>query len=127
MPVQFLSDEWAAELKQRLNASDAFRKGLGGSGARIQQVISTPDGERRYWLRAENGQIDMGSGDVPNPDATITQDYDSAVALARGELNAVSAYMTGKLRISGNLMMLMGLQSALAELPRVMAEMDVDY
>jgi putative sterol carrier protein len=127
VPVQFLSDEWAAELKQRLNASDAFRKGLGGNGARIQQVISAPEGERRYWLRAENGQIDMGSGDVPNPDATITQDYDSAVALARGELNAVSAYMTGKLKISGNLMMLMGLQGALAELPRVMAEMDVDY
>jgi putative sterol carrier protein len=69
----------------------------------------------------------MGPGDIASPDATITQDYDSAVALARGELNPVSAYMTGKLRISGNLMMLMGLQAALAELPRVMAEMDVDY
>jgi putative sterol carrier protein len=127
VPVQFLSDEWAAELKLRLNANEAFRNGLGGSGARIQQVISTPEGERRYWLRAENGQIDMGSGDVPSPDATITQDYDTAVALSRGELNAVSAYMTGKLKISGNLMMLMGLQGSLAELPRVMAEMDVDY
>jgi putative sterol carrier protein len=127
VPVQFLSDEWAAELTQRLNASDTFRKGLGGNSAKIQQVVSTSDGERRYWLRAENGQIDMGPGDIPSPDATIAQDYDSAVALARGELNPVSAYMTGKLRISGNLMMLMGLQGALAELPRVMAEMDVDY
>jgi putative sterol carrier protein len=125
--VQFLTDEWAAELKQRLNASESFRKGLGANNATVQQVISSPEGERRYWLRTENGQIDMGSGDAPNPDATITQDYDTAVALARGELNPVSAYMTGKLKISGNLMMLMGLQSALAELPRVMAEMDVDY
>jgi putative sterol carrier protein len=127
VPVQFLTDEWAAELKQRLNASESFRKGLGANNATVQQVISSPEGERRYWLRTENGQIDMGSGDAPNPDATITQDYDTAVALARGELNPVSAYMTGKLKISGNLMMLMGLQSALAELPRVMAEMDVDY
>jgi putative sterol carrier protein len=127
VPVQFLTDEWAAELKQRLNASESFRKGLGGNNATVQQVISSPEGERRYWLRTEDGQIDMGSGDAPNPDATITQDYDTAVALARGELNPVSAYMTGKLKISGNLMMLMGLQTALAELPRVMAEMDVDY
>jgi putative sterol carrier protein len=69
----------------------------------------------------------MGSGDIEGPDATITQDYATAVALARGEMNAVSAYMTGRLRISGNLMLLMGLQGALAELPRVMQEMDVDY
>ena len=127
MPVQFLTDEWAAELKERLNASESFRKGLGTSGAKIQQIITAPEGERRYWLTASNGEIDMGSGDVASPDATITQDYETAVALARGELNPVSAYMTGKLRISGNLMMLMGLQGALSELPRVMAEMDVDY
>jgi putative sterol carrier protein len=71
--------------------------------------------------------IDMGPGDVENPDATISQDYDTAAALARGELNAVGAYMSGKLRISGNLMLLMQLQGALGELPRAMQQMDVDY
>jgi putative sterol carrier protein len=127
VPVQFLTDEWAAELKQQLNASESFRKALGTSTAKIQQIITAPEGERRYWLTAANGEVDMGSGDVSAPDATITQDYDTAVALARGELNPVSAYMTGSLKISGYLMMLMGLQGALSELPRVMAEMDVDY
>ena len=127
MPVRFLSDEWANELQTRLNESETFRKGLGNASARVQQVISTTDGERRYWLKAEQGRIEMGSGDVPAPDATITQDYDTAVALARAELNPVTAYMTGKIKISGNLMTLMGLQTALAELPRVMQEMDVDY
>jgi putative sterol carrier protein len=125
--VQFLSDEWAAELKERLNASEAFRKGVGGTTAKVQQVVTTPEGERRYWLRTANGSIDMGPGNIEGPDATITQDYDTAVALARAELNAVTAYMTGKLKISGNLMLLMGLQGALGELPRVMQEMDVDY
>jgi putative sterol carrier protein len=127
VPVQFLSEEWASELRRRLNDSDAFRKGLGGTSARIQQVIATPDGERRYWMRTDDGRIDMGPGDIENPDATISQDYDTAVGLARGEVNAVSAYMTGKIKISGNLMMLMGLQGALSELPRAMQEMDVDY
>lgn len=127
MPVQFLSDEWASELKERLNASEAFRKGVGGTAATIQQVISTPEGERRYWMKTDDGQVDMGPGDIPGPDATITQDYETAVALARAELNPVSAFMTGKLKISGNLMLLMGLQGALAELPRVMQDMDVDY
>jgi hypothetical protein len=35
--------------------------------------------------------------------------------------------MSGRLRISGNLMLLMQLQGALGELPRAMQEMDVDY
>jgi putative sterol carrier protein len=125
--VQFLSDEWAAELKDRLNASEAFRKSVGGTNAKVQEVVSTPDGERRYWLKTENGQVDMGSGDIQAPDATISQDYATAVGLARGDLNALSAYMTGKIRISGNLMLLMGLQGALGEIARAMQEMDVDY
>ncbi len=127
MPVQFLSEEWAAELRERLNHSEAFRKGLGATNATIQQVITSPEGERRYWMKTEDGRIDMGPGDAPSPDATITQDYDTAVALARSELNPVSAFMTGKLKVSGNLMLLMNLQGALSELPRVMQEMDVDY
>ena len=127
MPVQFLSDEWASELKRRLNESESFRRGIANTNATIQQVITTSEGERRYWLKTENGQVDMGQGDAPNADATIAQDYDTAVALARSELNAVTAFMTGKIRISGNLGLLMGLQGALSELPRVMQEMDVDY
>jgi putative sterol carrier protein len=127
VPVRFLSDEWAEELQTRLNASESFRKGLASATATVLQVISTPEGERRYWIRVDGGRIAMGSGDAPGADATIAQDYDTAVALARGELNAVAAYMTGKIKISGNLMTLMGLQGALSELPRVMQDMDVDY
>jgi putative sterol carrier protein len=127
VPVQFLSEEWAKQFKERLNSSEAFRKGVGGTSAKIQQVITTTDGERRYWMKTEDGRIDMGPGDVEAPDATISQDYETAVGLARGEVNAVSAYLTGRIKISGNLMLLMGLQGALAELPIVMQEMDVDY
>ena len=127
MSVQFLSDEWTKELKERLNASDEFKKGVGSTTATIQQVITGPDGERRYWIRVGEGSVDMGSGDVEAPDATITQDYETAAALARSELNPVTAFMTGKLRIAGSLMLLMQLQGAISELPRVMQEMDVDY
>jgi putative sterol carrier protein len=127
MPVRFLSDKWVAEVKERLNASDAFRAGAANANATLQQVISAPEGERRYWIRVADSTIDMGSGEVDRPDATITQDYETATALARGELNPVAAFMSGKLRIDGSMMLLMQLQGALAELPRVMSEMDVEY
>ncbi len=127
MPVSFLSEAWTTELKGRLNASESFRKAAGSASASLQQVITTPDGERRYWIRIQDGSIDLGQGEIDAPDATITQDYDTAVALAKSQLNPVTAFMSGKLRISGNMMLLMQLQAAIAELPRVMQEMDVDY
>lgn len=127
MPVQFLSDEWTAELKQRLNASESFRTAAGGANATIQNVIETPEGQKRYWMRISAGEVDMGPGDAEQPDATIEQDYQTAAALARSELNPVSAFMTGKIRVNGSMMLLMQLQGALTELAREMQEMDVEY
>lgn len=127
MPVEFLSQEWAAELQQRLNQDDAFRQASATAGATIQNVINTPDGPRRYWMRIEAGSVEMGAGDVEGADATIEQDYETAVALARSELNPVTAFMTGKIRINGSMMLLMQLQGALSELARVMQDIDVDY
>lgn len=127
MPVQFLSDEWTTELQQRLNESESFRMAASGKDATIQNVILTPEGEKRYWLRISDGSVELSAGDAERADATIEQDYDTAVALARSELNPVSAYMNGKIRINGSMMLLIQLQGTLTEFARVMQEMDVDY
>jgi putative sterol carrier protein len=127
VPVQFLSDEWTAELERRLNESEGFRAATAGKQATIQNVIATPDGAKRYWFTISNGTAELGPGDAPNPDATIEQGYDTAAALARSELNPVGAFMSGKLKINGSMMLLMQLQGALSELAKVMQEMDVDY
>jgi putative sterol carrier protein len=125
--VKFLSDEWIQEVKERLNASDGFRTGSASAKATLQQVVSGSEGASRYWIAIDHGTVDMGPGDTPSPDATITQDYQTAVALAKSEINPVSAFMSGKLKVGGSMMLLMQLQGAFAELPKVMAEMDVDY
>jgi putative sterol carrier protein len=127
VPLQFLSDGWTAELNERLNADEEFKKSIAEKNAKLLQVIAGADGERRYWIRIEDGAIALGMGDMEDADAIITEDYDTAVGMATGQVNAVSAFMSGRLKISGNMMLLMQLQSALAGLPRVMQEMDVDY
>jgi putative sterol carrier protein len=127
MPVEFLSEEWTAELEQRLNEDDAFREAAANAAATIQNVINTADGPKRYWMRIEGGSVQMGAGDVEGIDATIEQDYQTAVALAKSELNPVTAFMTGKIRINGSMMLLMQLQGALSELAKVMQDIDVDY
>ena len=127
MSVKFLSDEWAQALKVELNESEEFRRAAAGQHATIQQVITGGDGDTRYWITIDEGRIDLGVGGVEGEDATITQSYDSAAALARGELSPVTAFMTGKLKIAGNMGMILGLQGALAQLPAAMAKIDVVY
>lgn len=127
MGVKFLSQEWAEALAGALNKDDAFRRAAGNQSVRIQQVITTADDDSHYWLALDDGEIDLGVGSLPDPDATVTQTYETAVALARGELGAVAAFMTGKIRIDGNLMQLMQLQGALSRLGDVMRGLDVDY
>jgi putative sterol carrier protein len=125
--VKFLSKEWAEEVKTILQGSEQMKASAGAMNARIQQVITGPDGETRYWFTIENGQIDLGLGDIDNPDATITQDYDTAAALSKNELTGTAAYMSGKLKVSGDLMKLMQLQGVLSQLPSALKDLDVEY
>jgi len=125
--VRFLSQEWADALKANLNGSDAFRQAAAGKRATLQQVITGPTGDVRYWTVIDDGTIDMGFGDAPNPDATIAQSYDTAAALAKREMSPVTGFMMGKIKVDGNMGMLLGLQSVLAQLPEAMSRIDVEY
>lgn len=127
MAVKFLSTEWADAVKARLNANDAFRQAAAGQRATIQQVISDGAGETRYWIEIADGSIDMGLGDADDPDATISESYETAVKLATSELSVVTAFMTGKVKVAGNMGLLMSLQGALSQLPAAMQEIETDY
>ena len=128
MGVKFLSEEWMKLVQDALNTNETFKSAAGSQSAKIQQVVTMPEGEQRYWFKLEGGQATLGPGDSPDPvDATITQDYDTAVALARNELSGTAAYMSGKLRVSGDLMKLMQLQGPLGQMPAALKDLDVDY
>jgi putative sterol carrier protein len=126
MAVKFLSAEWADAVKAALNSSADFKQASANQKATIQQVI-TGDTETHYWIVIADGTIDMGVGDAATPDATITQSYDTAVGLAKGDVSAVTAFMTGKIKVAGNMGMLLGLQGALGQLPIAMGTIDVEY
>ena len=128
MSIRFLSDEWATAVMDAANADEEFTKAAGTTSARIQQVISRDGGEpAHYWTIVDGGRIQLGVGDIENPDATITQGYDTAVALARREANPVTAFMMGKVKVDGNMGLLMGLAGALSKLADVMSRLDVEY
>ncbi|HEX2069914.1 MAG TPA: SCP2 sterol-binding domain-containing protein [Actinomycetota bacterium] len=126
--MKFLSDEWARAVEDALNNNESFKKSAGSQTAKVQQVVTGPDGEKKYWFKMEGGNVQLGTGEMgESADATITQDYDTAVALAKNELTGTAAYMSGKLKVSGDLMKLMQLQGTLAQLPQALKDLDVEY
>jgi putative sterol carrier protein len=125
--LAFLSQEWATALTQTLNENEEFKAAAAPHTATIQQVITRDGQETRYWTRIADDRIEMGVGDAENPDATITQTYETAVALAKRELNPVTGFMTGKIKVAGNMGQLMALQGVLGKLAEGMNSLDVDY
>ena len=60
-------------------------------------------------------------------DATITNDYETAVAISKGELNSQMAFMTGKIKVGGNMAKLMMNQALLGQFASASADLDVEY
>jgi putative sterol carrier protein len=128
MTIRFLSEEWATHVMDAVNSTEEFSKAAGTAAARMQQVITKPDGEvAHYWTVVADGRIELGLGDIENPDATISQSYETAVALAKREANPVTSFMMGKIKVDGNMGLLMGLAGALGKLADAMATLDVEY
>jgi putative sterol carrier protein len=66
----------------------------------VQYAISTPV---HHVLRG--GSLETREGAAEAPDVTILISDDNLVKLMRGELNPMSAFMTGKLKVKGDLML----------------------
>jgi putative sterol carrier protein len=50
-----------------------------------------------------NGTFDYHEGADANPNTTLTVDSDDWLKLLRGELNATTAFMSGKIKIAGDM------------------------
>jgi putative sterol carrier protein len=128
MAVSFLSQEWAQAVTEAVNSSEEFSRAAAQHQARIQQVVAgSPEGEVKYYFALVDGTAQVGLGEVEGAEATVTQDYDTAVAISKRELRPQQAFMQGKVRITGNLMKLMQLQGVLNALGNAVSSLDVDY
>lgn len=129
MAVKFLSEEWATTMTEALNSSEEFKKAATGQQVKLQQVITdAPDGgEAKYYFTLDGGTAEVALGELADAEATLTQNYETAVAIVKEELNAQNAFMQGKLKISGNMMKLMQLQGVFNAMPQAAKGIDVEY
>lgn len=68
--------------------------------------------EAGVWaFKINNGQGEVIPGGVEKPDVTFTISDKDWLAITEGKLDGMNAFMTGKLKVSGDMMLAMKLQS----------------
>jgi putative sterol carrier protein len=121
---RFLTETWMADVVAALEATDA----ASGMSLRLQQTVTGgPSGDASFWTVFEDGKVSGGAGELADPDVTIFQDYETAVAIARGDLIAQAAFMQGKLKVTGNMGKLLQNQDAIAALGPAMSSIETEF
>jgi putative sterol carrier protein len=115
---EFLSDSWIAEARKIRDrhaeaASNAIPEGV---SVRMNLVITeVPFGEGVIdaHIDSSTGSLTLDLGHVENPEVTLTVDYATSRALFVDQdvQAAMSAFMSGKIRVEGDISKLMALGS----------------
>ncbi len=85
-----------------------------------QEVRGAPDGDVRLVLQAADGSLTFSLGPLGGPaptdevEVTIALEYADAVALSRGELSPAEALTGGRIRVRGDLSVLVAGQELLS-------------
>ena len=119
MTHPFLSEEWMAEAKA-IREKYADQVPAVTAVIRINQVVTDVpfgDGEVRSFIDTSDGAMSMEIGELPDADATITTDYDTAKALFvdQDQAATMQAFMSGKIKVQGDMMKMMAMQTGMPQ------------
>ena len=127
--AKFLTTEWLDALTETVNTNESFKAAIASVDLTLQfEVTDAPEGtEGTYHLAIADGGLVAGAGPADEPDATISNDYATAVAISKGELNVQMAFMTGKMKVSGNMAKIMMNQAVFTKFAEASGDVDVEY
>jgi putative sterol carrier protein len=74
------------------------------------QFDFSQDGGGHYVVTIADGKCEVREGKIDQPDATMITSQATYLAVAEGRTNAMTAFMTGQLKVTGNLPLLMRFQ-----------------
>lgn len=85
-----------------------------GVNATIQFDLSGDNGGL-YWIKVVDGTAENGEGAVDNPTMTLKSSADDWLAVSTGQMNAMQAFMSGKIKIQGDMSIAMKMQTMFAQ------------
>jgi len=123
--VQFLSDEWVAAFNDALVGLEPELAGVDGSLAaaggrfRVTQRVSgvPPDGrtvEVTLVVTEGRAALDLGTPEAAGPGVVVALAYRDAAAMSRGDLSPAEALGDGRIKVRGDLSLLVASQPFLA-------------
>ena len=120
--IRYLSLDWINALSEEVAASDLMREIAETYSIGVTQVVSNgPEGDVTYHLSVGDGSATFGAGPADPEDVKMEQDWDTAVAVATGELNAQEAFIGGQIRLFGDQQKLLESQPVFGALDAVFA------
>ena len=88
-----------------------FQKDAAAGMNAVYQFDITGDGGGKWYAAITNGELEVVKGEHENPNITLTMADQDYLAMIAGTLNGQAAFMTGKLKIKGDMSLAMKLNS----------------
>lgn len=91
--------------------TDRFQADKAGDLDMTVQFELSGDGGGQWYASIKDGSMSVDSGVVDSPSATLKMDADDFAQMSRGDLNPMMAFMSGKIKVDGDLNSVMKFQS----------------
>jgi len=115
--ARFLSAEWLDQVAAAAHDDEELRAATTGVSLTVQQVVTGgPDGDVAWHVRLGDGRVEIASGRAPDADVVITQSHETATAVSRGGLSPAEAFASGRLKLGGQVGLLVRHQRAFEQL-----------
>ena len=88
-----------------------FQKDAAAGMNAVYQFDITGEGGGKWYAAIENGELSVVEGEHESPNITLTMADQDYLAMIAGTLNGQMAFMTGKLKIKGDMSLAMKLNS----------------
>lgn len=122
--IRYLSLDWIEALADAVAIDPSLSALAATHSIGVTQVVTDgPDGDVAYHLVVREGVARVGPGPADDEDVRMEQSWDTAVAVATGALNAQSAFIEGRIRLTGDQQALIGAQPVFGALDAVFREL----
>ena len=125
--VDYLSNEWITRVAEGIKANREIIAVARENTVGVTQIVTgTPRGDVTYHLESRDGQLSFGEGPAKLSDIAFTQDWQTAVGVATGKINAQEAFISGKIRFKGDHERVIATQALFLALDEVFSAVNAD-